>query len=149
MTKQEVLKISKASFGVLQSCFGNFFARTVAQAVKKHYFYIKFKIYTMANTFDFSQDDEACIRFILSKLPEALRNRVDEDDVQYFLDAEWDYYDSEGLLEDSSESVEIDEEKLAAYILKAAAKEGMTHIDGEVLEAFLDAEYEYNSNLYK
>ncbi|MBO4371212.1 MAG: hypothetical protein J5808_07650 [Paludibacteraceae bacterium] len=104
----------------------------------------------MAKEFDFSgNDDDACIRFILSKLPESVKNRVNEDDVQYFLDAEFDYYDSEGLLEDSAEEVEIDEEDLAAYILKAARKDGMEHIDAEALESFLDAEYEYNSQLYK
>ena len=94
-------------------------------------------------------DDQECIRYVMAQLPEELKQRVDEDDVQYFLDAEWDYYDAEGLFEDSGESVEIDEEKLAVYILKAARKDGMDHIDEEVLEALLDAEYEYNSKIYK
>ena len=94
-------------------------------------------------------DDDAAIAYILKKVPAEVRNRIDEDDVQYLLDVEFDFYDEKGYLDDTDEVVEIDEDELAAYLLKAARKQGQDHVDEAVVEAFLAAEYAYTESLYR
>ena len=94
-------------------------------------------------------DDEATIAYVLKNIPASVRSRVDEDDVQYFLDVEFDFFDEKGFLDESSETITIDEGEMSAYILKAARKDKMEHLDEEVVEAFIAAEYQYNESLYR
>ena len=69
-------------------------------------------------------DDEAAIIFIQKKLPKELN--ISDDEIQYVLDVIYDFYESKGFLnEDTDEEVEIVEEELLHYILKAVKKDGM------------------------
>ena len=43
-------------------------------------------------------DDEAAISFILNYLPEEVKTKFSDDDVQYLLDVIYEFYDKNGLL---------------------------------------------------
>lgn len=93
-------------------------------------------------------DDEAAIIFIQKKLPKELN--ISDDDIQYVLDVIYDFYESKGLLnEDTDEEVEIVEEELLHYILKAVKKDEMDadKLTEENVQLILDAEYEYSESL--
>jgi hypothetical protein len=93
-------------------------------------------------------DDEAAIVFIQKKLPKELN--ISDDDIQYVLDVIYDFYESKGLLnEDTDEEVEIVEEELLHYILKAVKKDEMDaeKLNEENVQLILDAEYEYSESL--
>ena len=73
-----------------------------------------------------------------------------EDDIQYVLDVIYDFYESKGLLnDDTDEEVEIVEEELLHYILKAVKKDEMDaeKLTEENVQLILDAEYEYSESL--
>ena len=42
-------------------------------------------------------DDTECIKYILNHLPETLKGKISEEDVQYVLDVICDYYDENEL----------------------------------------------------
>ena len=93
-------------------------------------------------------DDEAAIIFIQKKLPKELN--ISDDDIQYVLDVIYDIYESKGLLnDDTDEEVEIVEEELLHYILKAVKKDEMDveKLNEENVQLILDAEYEYSESL--
>ena len=93
-------------------------------------------------------DDEAAIIFIQKKLPKELN--ISDDDIQYVLDVIYDFYESKGLLnDDTDEEVEIVEEELLHYILKAVKKDEMDaeKLTEENVQLILDAEYEYSESL--
>ena len=93
-------------------------------------------------------DDEAAIVFIQKKLPKELN--ISDDEIQYVLDVIYDFYESKGLLnEDTDEEVEIVEEELLHYILKAVRKDEMDaeKLSEENVQLILDAEYEYSESL--
>lgn len=93
-------------------------------------------------------DDEAAIVFIQKKLPKELN--ISDDDIQYVLDVIYDFYETKGLLnEDTDEEVEIVEEELLHYILKAVKKDEMDaeKLNEENVQLILDAEYEYSESL--
>lgn len=93
-------------------------------------------------------DDEAAIIFIQKKLPKELN--ISDDDIQYVLDVIYDFYESKGFLnEDTDEEVEIVEEELLHYILKAVKKDEMDveKLSEENVQLILDAEFEYSESL--
>ena len=93
-------------------------------------------------------DDEAAIIFIQKKLPKELN--ISDDEIQYVLDVIYDFYDSKGFLnEDTDEEVEIVEEELLHYILKAVKKDEMDveKLSEENVQLILDAEFEYSESL--
>ena len=93
-------------------------------------------------------DDEAAIIFIQKKLPKELG--ISDDEIQYVLDVIYDFYESKGFLnEDTDEEVEIVEEELLHYILKAVKKDEMDadKLTEENVQLILDAEFEYSESL--
>ena len=93
-------------------------------------------------------DDEAAIIFIQKKLPKELN--ISDDEIQYVLDVIYDFYESKGFLnEDTDEEVEIVEEELLHYILKAVKKDEMDveKLSEENVQLILDAEFEYSESL--
>ncbi len=93
-------------------------------------------------------DDEQAISFILDYLPSDLKAKFTDDDIQYFLDVIYEFYDEKGLLhEDVVEEVDIDEAELAKFILKCAKEDKMTQFTSETVDVLLDAEYEYSKSI--
>ena len=64
---------------------------------------------------EFSED--GALRFISQRLPEALKSRLSGDDILDVVDAAYDYYDKNGLLDFSDLDSDVDEQKMAKYIV--------------------------------
>lgn len=92
-------------------------------------------------------DDEQCIKYILDLIPEQDKQGMTEDDVQYVLDAIYDFYESEGLIDENVASEGyIDETAELEYIRKAAKKDGIKLSD-EQIQLILDGEYQYGLSI--
>ncbi len=94
-------------------------------------------------------DESEAIRFILNFIPEEDKKNLTEDDIQYVLDVIYDYYDSEGLIEDDNETADeasIDEEKMFDYIRNAVKKDKM-NINDEQIQLILEGEFEYGVSI--
>ncbi len=106
----------------------------------------------MAEDNDFlneAEDDLKTIEFIKSFLPQKLKGKFTDDQLYYFLDVISEYYADSGCLDvqpDKDGFIEIDEEKVADYILKQAKKDGMGDFDAEDLLYVVDGEMEYGNS---
>ena len=88
-------------------------------------------------------DDSKCIEYILNLIPEQDRAGITEDDVQYVLDVIYDYYESEGLMDENVASDGyVDEDAELDYIMKAANEDGVK-LTSEQIQLILDGEFEY------
>ena len=93
-------------------------------------------------------DDTECIKFILNYLPEGLKGKVSDDDIQYVLDLICEYYAENDLIEeDTVEEATIAEEDMFNFILAAIRKEQIVEMDEYTLEAILDGEFEYGKTI--
>lgn len=93
-------------------------------------------------------DDTECIKFILNYLPEELKGKVSDDDVQYVLDLICEYYAENDLIdEDLVEEATIAEEDMFNFILAAIRKEQVIEMDEDILAVILDGEFEYGKTI--
>lgn len=92
-------------------------------------------------------DDQKCIEFILSIIPEEDKNGMTEDDVQYVLDVIYEFYESEGLIDENVASDGyVDETAELEFIRKAAQKDHI-NLSDEQIQLILDGEYEYGLSI--
>ena len=93
-------------------------------------------------------DDTECIKFILNYLPEDLKGKVSDDDIQYVLDLICEYYAENDLIEeDVVEEATIAEEDMFNFILAAIRKEQVIEMDEDTLAVILDGEFEYGKTI--
>ena len=86
-------------------------------------------------------DDEAAVRYIQSHLPQEAQGVFSDDDVLYVTDVIFDYYESNGYM-DEDEEVEIDVEDLTEYVIKNAKRDGFK-FDPEMLRWVIECELDY------
>lgn len=88
-------------------------------------------------------DDEECIKFILDLIPAEDRGDMTEDDIQYVLDVIYEFYESEGLIDEeiASDGL-VDETRELEFIRKAAKKDGVKLTD-EQIQLIVDGEFQY------
>lgn len=89
-------------------------------------------------------DDAEAVDYIYNWMDKDDRKEITKDDIYYVLDVIYDYYESEGLIEeDSTEEASIDEDKMFEYIVKAAKKDKMTTLTDDLINQILEGEYQY------
>ena len=92
-------------------------------------------------------DEDEAVAFILKFLPEDVKKRIGEDEVDYVLDVIYDFYEEKGYIEeDSAEEASIDEDEMFQYIVKAAQKDKM-NISEDEIQLILNGEYEYGKSI--
>jgi hypothetical protein len=92
-------------------------------------------------------DDEKAVEFILDQLPAEAKEHINEDTIEYILDAIYDYYDKNGLIdEDSAEEASIDEEAMYKFVKKAAKTDKVEISDDDIL-LILEGEYQYGKSI--
>lgn len=92
-------------------------------------------------------DDVEAVKFIQKNIPQELKEKLNEDVINYVLDVVYDYYEEKGLIEeDSALEASIDEQDMLEYVLKAVKKDKI-EIEQEEVQLILDGEYEYGKSL--
>ncbi len=96
----------------------------------------------------FEYDDSEAATYIRKRLSPALQKRLGDDEITYFIDLIYEYYESRGILEefeDESEdaTVNIDLTEIVEYIIKNAKKDQIgIFTEAEVLE-IVEAEMDF------
>lgn len=88
-------------------------------------------------------DDQACIDYIMNLIPEQDREGMTEDDVQYVLDVIYDFYESEGLIDEDQASEGVIDETAELNFIRAAAKKDNIHLTDQQIQLILDGEFQY------
>ncbi|KGN70168.1 hypothetical protein [Porphyromonas sp. COT-239 OH1446] len=95
----------------------------------------------------FGYDDGASVAFIRNYIPQELKEKLSDDDIVYFVDLIYDFYESRGLIgddvDDEDAVLEFDEEELLDYVVKNALKDGVGRFDKDEIRFVVQGELEY------
>jgi hypothetical protein len=94
---------------------------------------------------DFLYDDDDAVKFIKNYLPEELKKKFNDDDINYIIDLIYDFYNTKGFFEegDDDKEVEINEDELVAFVVKNALSDGIGKYDADDVSLIVRGEMEY------
>lgn len=76
--------------------------------------------------------------------------KFSDDDILYVLDLIYDFYESNGLInddDDDEKEIDIDMEELTEYVVKNAKRDKMARFEAEEIEFIVNGEMEYCDSL--
>ena len=93
-------------------------------------------------------DDAASVAFVRNYIPQELKELLSDDDIVYFVDLIYDYYESRGYISDDDdlsdeEPIEVDEDELVDYVVRNAKKDGVGKFDPDQIRFIVQGELEY------
>jgi hypothetical protein len=88
-------------------------------------------------------DDDDAIAFIRNYVPQELKEKFSDDDLNYLVDLIYEFYEDKGLLEDTDEEVSIDLDELTAFVVKQAKKDKVGVYAEDEIRFVVDAEIAY------
>ena len=95
-------------------------------------------------------DEDDSVKFIQNYLPQEMKGKFSNDDINYIVDLVYDFYESKGFMNEDPEKdadVEIDEEELIAYVIKNAKKDGVGKFEAEEISFIVQGELEYRDSI--
>jgi len=97
---------------------------------------------------DFVYDDDEAVKFIRNYLPQELKEKFSDDDINYIIDLIYEFYESKGLFDyndddDTDEFVEFDEDELIQFVIKNARKDGVGKFNTDEIAFIVQGELEY------
>ena len=103
----------------------------------------------MSEEKDFLYDDGEAVKFIKNYIPEGIRSKFNDDDINYIIDLIYDFYDSKGYIEgdDDDMDVDINEDELVAFVVKNALSDGVGKYDADDVSLIVQGELEYCDSL--
>lgn len=88
------------------------------------------------------QENERELAFIREQLPQDLKEKYSDERLQWILDTIVEYYYTSGILESEDDEIDIDMDKVAAYVCQQAVEDGQEPLDAQevffVVQADLD-----------
>lgn len=100
----------------------------------------------MSDKNDFLYDEDDSVAFIQNYLPQELKGKFSNDDINYLVDLIYEFYESKGFFDDDSdenEDVEIDEDELTQFVVKNAQKDGVGKFLPEEITFIVQGELAY------
>ena len=89
-------------------------------------------------------DEDDSVKFIQNYLPQELKGKFSNDDINYIVDLIYDFYESNGMLvDDGDDEIVIDEEEVVNYVFKNAQKDGVGKFEPEEITFIVQGELEY------
>ena len=101
----------------------------------------------MSQNDDFKYDEDDSIKFIQNYLPQELKGKFSNDDINYIVDLIYDFYNSSGYMDDDSADsdgdIEVDEDELIEYVIKNAKEDGIGKFVADEITFIVRGELEY------
>jgi hypothetical protein len=92
-------------------------------------------------------DEDAAILFIRNQLPQEMKEKFSNDDLNYIIDLIYEFYDDKGFLNDDDTEVEVDLDELTAFVIKNAKKDKVGSYKEDEIQFIVDAEIAYCESL--
>ncbi len=89
------------------------------------------------------EDNLRELEFIRERLPFDMKTHFSNDDILYLMDAIVDYYYDSGILESTSEEVDIDMQQVANAIVEQARADKQGTFDPEEVVYIVEADMDY------
>lgn len=91
-------------------------------------------------------DEEDAVKFIQNYLPQEMKGKYTNDEINYIIDIVYDYYDEKGFMNDETDEgaiVDIDEDEIIAYVLKNTKKDKINNFSSEDIAFIIQGELAY------
>lgn len=127
-----------------------FFAATLAGVDTVSYFYpIKINLKIMAQQEDWlDYDEDESVKFIRNYLPQELKEKYSDDEMNYIIDLIYEFYETKGYMDESADDeVDIDEDELVGYVIENARKNGFADFVPEEIQFIVQGELAYCESL--
>lgn len=95
---------------------------------------------------DFIYDEEDSVKFIQNYLPQELKGKFSNDDINYIVDLIYEFYDSKGYMNvdiEDDEEVDIDEDELVQFVIKNAQKDNVGKFSEDEITFIVQGELAY------
>lgn len=96
-------------------------------------------------------DEDDAVKFIQNFLPQEMKGKFTDDEINYVIDIIYEYYEDKGLLNEDNTSddvlVEIDEDELIQYVLKNTQKDKLKDFLSEDIIFIIQGELAYCESL--
>ena len=95
---------------------------------------------------NFIYDEDESVAFIQNYLPQEMKGKFSNDDINYIVDLMYEFYESKGYLDENKaedELVDIDEDELLAFVVKNAKKDEVGDFTEEEISYVVKGELEY------
>ena len=95
---------------------------------------------------DLIYDEDDSVAFIQNYLPQELKGKFSNDDINYIVDLIYEFYESKGFLDENSDDnaeIDIDEDELIGFVVKNAQKDGVGKFSPEDITFIVQGELEY------
>lgn len=104
----------------------------------------------MSEKDDFIYDEADSVKFIQNYLPQELKGKFSDDDINYIVDLIYEFYDSKGYMDmdDDDIDVEIDEDELTEFVVKNALKDKVGKFEAEEIAFVVQGELAYCDSIH-
>ena len=96
-------------------------------------------------------DEDDAVKFIQNYIPQEMKGKFSDDEINYVIDIIYEYYEDKGLLDESSSSeeevVDIDEDELIEFVLKNTKKDKLKEFSAEEITFIIQGELAYCDSL--
>ncbi|SEG24247.1 MULTISPECIES: hypothetical protein [Parabacteroides] len=100
----------------------------------------------MSEKNDFIYDEDDSVKFIQNYLPQELKGKFSNDDINYIVDLIYEFYESKGYLNENDgddKEIDIDEDELVDFVIKNAQKDGVGKYNADEITFIVQGELEY------
>lgn len=92
-------------------------------------------------------DEDAAILFIRNQLPQELKEKFSDDELNYIVDLIYEFYEEKGFIDEADTEVEVDLDELTSYVIKNAKKDKVGSFNEDEIQFIVDAEIAYCESL--
>lgn len=100
----------------------------------------------MSNSTDLMEyDEDDAVKFIQNYLPQDMKGKFSNDEINYIIDVIYDFYDEKGFMDEGNEEsvVDIDEDEMVAYVLKNVKKDKVANFSSDEIAFIIQGELAY------
>lgn len=105
----------------------------------------------MNEELDFSSyDEDKAVEFIQNYLPQEMKGKFNDDEINYVIDIIYEFYEEKGLLDESApdeDVVDIDEDELINFVLKNTKKDKIQNFSTDEITFIIQGELAYCESL--
>ena len=81
--------------------------------------------------------------FIRKQLPQEMKDKYSDEQLLWMLDEIVEYYVSSGVLDTNDDEIDIDMEKVAAYVCEQSLKQGRGELDPQEVSFVVEADLDF------
>ena len=93
------------------------------------------------------QETRREMAFIREQMPAGMEDSYDDERLSWVLDAIAAYYYESGILESSSDEVDVDMDAVASYVCSLAEQEGQPRLDAQEVRIIAEADLDFQQSL--